>query len=479
MGDQALAGHLRLSTPERRVLFTIGFGTIVTAVDASAVNAVLPLIRDGLGTSIQAAGWIVLAELLATSGLLLAFGRLGDQRGHKRIYLAGFAVFLLGAALCARAGGVASLVVFRVLQGIGTAMLLSNSPAILVKHFSAKQRGQALGLRASFTYSGLVIGPAVGGWLAARYGWRSVFLMQLPAGLLALAFAWRMIPEDLPAQRRQRFDLPGAGVWLCALGALLLALNRGPAWGWNSGVVAVSLVAAAGLLAAFVIVERGNRDALIDLTLFGNPAFSAAVASLVLNFLCGYMLTFLLPFYLIQARHIGAATAGLLIAANALVRAVTAPFSGTWHDRIGSRLPVTLGLGVFACGLLMLSQLDERSSLAGIAVAITIAGIGSGMFVSPNNSMLMGAAPPSLQGVAAAILATSRTFGMAMGVAVASAILSPALAGRGDSGHAARLIHGVDTGFAVAAAIALLGAILCLAAPSGERRRSATPPVSG
>ena len=461
---QATPPSPRLSGPERYLALTAALGSFLTSLDASATNAVLPLIRGTFHTTIPMVQWVLLAELLVTSGLLLGFGQLGDQLGHKRIYLAGFRVFLCGCALCAAAPGVAPLIAFRIIQGIGTAMLLASSPALLVKHLPTARRGQALGLRASLIYLGLAAGPAAGGWLAGRYGWRAVFFMQLPVGLLGLKLAQRLIRDDPPATRPQRLDFPGAGTWTAGLAALLFGLNRGNAWGWTSPAVLLPLLISATLWIAFLRIERGNPDSMLDLALFGRSSFAWPAATLLLSFVSGYLVTFLLPFYMIQGRQMRPAAAGLLLAGSGLIRVAAAPLSGRWSDRIGSRLPATFGAGTLALGSFLLSRLTQDSSIVGVIAGVLIAGAGVGIFVPPNNSMLMGAAPGSRHGIAAGILATSRTVGMGVGVALAGIILSRALGNGLKAGSAEAILGASGRGFALAAVIALLTAMICAVA---------------
>jgi EmrB/QacA subfamily drug resistance transporter len=465
---EAAPPPVSLGKPERYLALTAALGSFLASLDASAVNTVLPLIRGAFHTTIPMVQWVILAELLGTSGLLLGFGRLGDQRGHKRIYLAGFRIFLSGCVFCAAAPGVVPLIAFRVIQGIGSAMLLASSPALLVMHLPTERRGQALGLRASLIYLGLAAGPAVGGWLAGRYGWRAVFFMELPVGLLGLTLTQRLIRDDPPATYPPRTDFPGAGAWTGGLAALLFGLNRGNAWGWTSPPVLLSLLISAMLLMAFLRMERGNPDSMVDLTLFDHSQFSLPVATLVLNFVSGYLLIFLLPFYLIQGRHMRPAAAGLLIAANGLIRVAAAPLSGRLSDRIGPPLPATFGAGMLALGAFLLSRLTQHSSMGSLIAGVLIAGFGIGIFVPPNNSMLMGAVPRSRRGIASGILATSRTVGMGVGVALAGIILPRALENSQKAGSPEVILGASAGGFAVAAAIALLTAMICAVAARSE-----------
>ena len=204
------------------VLFAIGVGTFMTALDSSVANTVLPVIGRSFHADVDTVEWVVTVYLLGISGLLLTFGRLGDLRGHRSVYLWGFGVFVSASALCGLAPSVASLVAFRAVQAIGAAMLMANSPAILTKHFPSSQRGQALGIQATMTYLGLCAGPSLGGWLTGHFGWRTVFYVNIPVGLAALVLSLRYVGHDRPVEKSQPqpFDLVGAATFMAGLVAL-------------------------------------------------------------------------------------------------------------------------------------------------------------------------------------------------------------------------------------------------------------------
>ena len=210
------------------VLVVIGVGSFMSALDASVVNTILPVLRTAFASNVAAIEWVVTVYLLVLTGLLLTFGRLGDLRGHKSIYVWGFGIFVAGSALSGMAWSDTTLVIFRGLQAIGGAMLASNSPAIVTGNIPPAQRGRAFGLVSTMTYLGLTVGPSLGGWLTQAIGWRSVFYINVPVGGLALALSLLFIPKDAPAESGQRFDLPGAGVFLVGLTAFMLGLNRAP-----------------------------------------------------------------------------------------------------------------------------------------------------------------------------------------------------------------------------------------------------------
>lgn len=444
------------------VLLAVGVGTFMSALDGSVVNTILPVVNYSFGTDVATIEWVITIYLLVVSALLLSFGRLGDLRGHKPVYVTGFAVFILGSALCGLAPTAPALIAFRALQALGAAMLFANSPAILTKNFPAAQRGQALGLQATMTYLGLTVGPSLGGWLANQFSWRAVFYINVPVGLLALLLSARLIPRDLPAEHAEPFDLAGAATFMAGLVALLFALNQGHAWGWTSPAIVGLLTAAVLLLALFLSIERRVPNPMLDLSLFERRVFSASAASAVLNYICVYSILFLLPFYLIQGRGLNPAQAGLLLTAQPLVMSITAPLSGTLSDRIGTRLLTTLGMLVLAAGLFLLSRLGPHSSLGTVAAALAVAGLGLGIFVSPNNSAMMGAAPRHRQGIAAGVLASARNVGMVLGVGLAGAILTTVLAHGSAGGSAAALFEAISTAFLVVTGVAGLGALTSL-----------------
>jgi EmrB/QacA subfamily drug resistance transporter len=338
-------------------------------------------------------------------------------------------------------------------------MLLANSPAILTKNFPPTQRGQALGLAATMTYLGLTVGPSLGGWLTSQYGWRAVFYINIPVGLLALLLSVRFIPRDAAAEQTERFDLAGAATFMAGLVALLLGLNQGHAWGWTSPAILSLLAAAVVLLSAFIVIERRVSTPMLDLGLFRVRLFSASTASAVLNYICLYTVLFLLPFYLIQARGLDPAQAGLILTAQPIIMAIVAPLSGTLSDRIGARLFSTAGMVVVAVGLFLLSRLGDHSPLGYVALALATVGLGTGLFVSPNNSALLGAAPLHRRGIASGILATARNVGMVLGVGLAGAVFTTVQAQAQAMGKAGAAFEGIRAGFLVAVGAAALGAL--------------------
>ncbi|MGI4787369.1 MAG: MFS transporter [Janthinobacterium lividum] len=451
------------------VLVAVGTGTFMSALDGSIANTVLPVLTHSLHGTVASVEWVITVYLLVTSALLLSAGRWGDLHGHKPMYLTGFALFILGSALCGLATIIPVLVTMRGLQALGATLLFASSPAIVTLNFPASRRGQALGLQATLTYLGLSTGPILGGWLTTHFSWHAVFYINVPVGLLAFGLSKRFIPEDAPRSSTARFDIPGAALFGLGLVALMLALNQGHAWGWVSAAVDGLLALAALLLTAFVLWERRTPSPMLDFGLFRDRSFSAATISALLNFVSLNGLLFLLPFYLISGRGLSAAQAGVIIAALPISMALVAPGSGWLSDRVGTALPATIGMILLAAGTLLLSRIGPHTSLHIAAAELALSGVGIGIFLSPNNSALMGSARRDQQGIASGIRATARNLGNVLGIGVVGAVFNSVLAHHEPQ---AALFPAVHAGLLTVCLAACLGVFA-----SAVRGRPRTRPV--
>lgn len=217
------------------MLLAVALGSMMSGLDSSISNTVLPVIASSLHADIATAQWVVSIYILVLSCFLLPFGRLGDLGGYRRMYLAGFGLFVVASATCGFASSVEMLIVARGIQAVGAAMLAANSPAILINAFPEAQRGKALGLQATAVYIGLALGPSLGGWLTAAFSWSAVFFVNVPIGVCALLLGARVLPPDpVRAERRESFDMLGALVFTLALVVLIFGLNQVHEWGWTS-----------------------------------------------------------------------------------------------------------------------------------------------------------------------------------------------------------------------------------------------------
>jgi MFS family permease len=286
-----------------------------------------------------------------------------------------------------------------------------------------------------------------------------VFYINLPVGIIAIWLSLHFLPLDSVYGRVEHFDYYGAATFILGLGALLLGLNQGNEWGWTSLPTLLFLSGAIISLVIFFYLESHVKYPMLDLSLFLNRSFSLATVSAVINYIGIYSSIFLMPYYLIQAKGFTPAQAGLILTAQPLVMAVIAPISGTLSDRIGSRLPTIFGMAVLSAGLFLLSRLGAQSEASTMMIALAVVGCGTGAFISPNNSALMGSAPKSRQGIAAGILATARNFGMVLGVGIAGAVYTTVL------GHQGEVFKALETSFLVSSLIAVIGIFTSMTRP--------------
>lgn len=452
----------------RLVLLVVGLGTFIGALSGSTVNLALPAIGEQMSISIDIAGWVVSAYLLAVTVLLLVAGRVGDLVGHRSVYLAGFGLFGLSSLACGLSGGFPALVALRLAQGAGGAMIMATAPALLTTTFPDTQRGRALGMLATATYTGLAVGPLLGGWILGTLGWRWIFFLNIPVTLAIVTMGIAFLPAR-SERETPPYDWVGTVTLLAGMPLALLAISQGGRWGWGSAPTLGCAASGALLLAAFTWNEWRSRSPLLALGLFRSRIFTGAVLSALANYVALFVPIILLPYYLMEALGIEPMRAGLVLSAQPLVMAVVASPSGRLSDRIGSRGLATAGMLVLAAGLAGMSLVGPHTDHLVIALWLAVMGLGTGIFISPNSSALMGSAPRTQQGVAGGVLAVARNLGMMIGVACATTVFHAA---GGTTGHEWRPLdyRALSIALVFASGVCVLGAV---AAALRGRRPSA------
>lgn len=467
------------------ILLAVSLGSFMSTLDGSIVNIALPAIQAQFGLDLTGVEWVVVAYLLVSGSLLLPVGRLGEVLTFKRVYLGGFALFTAASLACGAAPTAEILVAARVVQAIGAAALAAMGPAIVTRTFGAGERGKALGLNGVSVSLGLSLGPALGGLLTATASWRAVFLVNLPVGILAMIWAWRILPET-PRGAGQRFDPVGAALSGLALFALLVALSQGDSWGWASAPVLGLIVLAAVLGLTFMLAERRSDQPLIDLTLFRIRPFAFGLASVVVAFTGMFTATFLLPWLLERANGLSAAETGLLLTPVPIAMALVAPFAGSAADRWGPAIPASTGMVLIVAALLSLTTLPAAVAAPDLVPRLVLLGVGQGLFMSPNSSAIMGSVPGRRVGTASGVLAQMRVVGQAVGIAVAAAVVETRLpvhlagvAGApGPADQAMALTSAIHDSFVVAAVICSIGIVTSLVRGGGRRTDAAAMPAS-
>lgn len=406
-----------------QILIAIAIGTFMGPLDSSVVNIALPTIRAGFHTSLGTVEWVIMSYLLVISSLILTYGRLGDLYGHKRIYLSGFVIFTAGSLLCGMAPTIALLITFRALQAIGAGMMMAMGPAIITDVTPPRNRGKSLGIIAVSVSVALTTGPVLGGFLTARFGWPSIFFINLPIGIIGSLWAAKVIPS-IKGRQVESFDIKGAVTIFLALISLLIPLSYAEKTGWRNPYILGSLALGLGLLVLFVFMENRIKFPMVDLSLFRNRLFAMGNLSALINYMAAFSVILVMPFYLQQLRQMSPSQAGLMLIPTPLATMIVAPISGAISDRVDTRYLSSLGMAVTAFGMWLLSNLHINSSPLSIIVALVIIGLGGGMFQTPNNSAIMGTVPPNRRGIASSFLATMRNIGMVLGVAISGALFS-------------------------------------------------------
>ena len=404
------------------VLFLVSIGVFMATLDSSIVNISLPTIARDFGVPLSGAiEWVIIAYLVATVAVLLTAGRLADMIGRKVVWSMGLIVFTVGSALCGAAQNLAFLIATRAFQGIGGALIMAVSPAMLTNAFPASERGRALGLNAVVVALGVSAGPALGGIITAYFTWRWIFYVNVPIGIIGVIATLVLLTERMH-RKPGRFDPLGAIALAIGLACLTAALSFGQELGWFSLPILTALIISVISLALLPFVESRVSNPIISRSLLNNRVFSLSLLSLILNFMSLFAVSFMLPFYLEQLRHFPTQVSGLLLTPLPLTIAVLAPFAGRLSDRIGSRWLAPAGMAIACTGLILLTTLNQSSSTWEIIWHLVIIGVGQAIFQSPNNSTLLGSAPRELQGSASGFLATGRTLGQSVSVALAGAV---------------------------------------------------------
>ena len=451
-----------------RVFPVLALGTIMATLDISVVNIALPTLSRSFGVPLTTVEWVVLAYVLAITGLLLALGRIADRYGRRRVYGLGLALFTFASALCAAAPGARALIAARTLQGLGAAMMTANSAALLIVSFSPAERGRALGAFGAAVGVGLALGPPLGGALVQHLSWRWIFLINLPLGLFALALLRSRVPPDPPSPPGSRLPLSRALSWCAALVLVTLGLSRGPARGWDGAGVGPLFGLAAACLLLFALLERRSADPLLPIADLKGPLGIAVTLTLLGN-LVSIAVAFHLPLYLEEVLGFGAGRSGAWLAVLPVSALVLAPLAGRWSDRWGARPLTVAGFVLTAVGLLLLAGVGVDPRPAHLFAGMGGVGVGQGLFAVPNSRALLGAVPPERLGLANGLQGTMRNLGISGGAALTAALLATRFAAHGGgtleagalaaSGRAA-FVQATQETYLVMAAISLLGAVL-------------------
>ncbi len=381
----------------------------------SSITIALPSIGSELAMDAISLGWVATTYLLAAAMFLVPFGRIADIYGRKRIFTYGILTYTVASMLSAIATSAAMLIASRVLQGIGGAMIFSTGVAILASVFPAEERGKALGINVAAVYLGLSLGPFLGGLLTEHFGWRSIFVLNVPLGLIIIAFIFWKLKGEWAEAKGEKFDITGSVIYSLMLIAIMYGFTRLPdmSGAWLIVIGAVGVV-------AFVKWETKVKSPVLNIALFrNNTVFALSNLAALINYSATFAVAFLLSLYLQYIKGLSPQSAGLILVAAPVVQAVFSPLAGRLSDRIEPRIVASAGMGLTATGLVLFTSLSEKTSLGFIVASLVVLGFGFALFSSPNTNAVMSSVEKRFYGVASGTLATMRQIGMTFSMGMA------------------------------------------------------------
>ncbi len=406
-------------------LIVIMIGVLIAAVDTTIVILALPVMRAELHVGFASVVWVVLGYLLVITLLATQVGRLGDMFGRVRMYEAGFLIFVLGSALCALSWNEASIVVFRLVQGIGGAFISANSGAIIADIFPPNQRGRAYGYTSIGWNVGAVLGILAGGVLVTYLSWRWIFWINVPIGAVALVLALRALPSDHGYHHRD-LDIPGMATLGAALFSLLWAMVQLTTAAFDA-TITLWLAAGVVLLLLFGWLESRAKDPMVPLSLFRVPTLTPSFLASFFQGLANFAVLFLITMYLQGVRGLSPLDGALLLVPGYLIGSVTGPIAGRLADRLGPVIPATVGLAIQIVAMLLYFSLGLTTPLWVVSAISIVNGLGSGGFFPANNAAVMKAAPKKVFGVASGMLRTFSNVGMVFSFSTALLVAAHAL----------------------------------------------------
>jgi EmrB/QacA subfamily drug resistance transporter len=465
---------LAIFSEERRKWWTlaaVSFGLFMIMLDNTVVNVALPSIQEDLGATLSELQWIVTGYALTFAALMLIGGKLADAYGRRLIFVIGIVIFTLASLWCGLSATSEMLIVARIVQGAGAALMNPATLSIISATFPPKQRGAAIGIWAGVSALALAIGPLVGGLLTEHLSWHWIFFVNVPVGVVAIVASLLLITESKD-ETHESLDLPGLGTSALGLFALTYGLIEANAYGWTSARIVGSFAVAVISLVSFVVIERRRRYPMLDLTLFRSGTYTGANVSMLLVALSMFGVFFFVSLYMQNVLGYSAVQAGAAFLPMTVLIILIAPIAGKASDRFGSRWLMTIGMVLLGVQLLYFSQLTTTSDFWNLLPGFILGGFGMAMAMTPTAAAAIRAVPVHKSGVGSAVLNAMRQVGGSIGIALMGAIVAAQASGRpGAEGFMA----GFERALIVASVIAFAGSIVAFALVRQEKEQVTAP----
>ena len=415
------------STSKSAILFSICMAHFLNPFMLSAVGIALPVIGREFAASALQLGLVEMTFMLSMAIFLLAMGRLGDIHGRRKVFQLGLLLFAFSGGLISLSNSIEMLIALRFLQGLGGAMVNATTMAILVAAFEPQERGKALGIAIASVYAGISCGPFVGGFMVELFGWRSLFYLMVPFGLLTYLVTWIKIKQEWADSKGEPFDWKGALVYAPSILLLVYGVTH---LKYNPGLWGLLILATVGLLLFFLVEKRVPYPMLDIRLLLENRVFALSNLAALFNYAATFGVTFFLSLYLQLVKGMGPHQAGTILIVQPIVQTLLSPICGRLSDRVPASILATLGMGSGAVGLAVAANLSADSSVTQVVLLLIFLGLGFALFSSPNVSMIMGSVQPRYLGVASGLSASMRTFGMLTSMTIITVIFSYLMQGK-------------------------------------------------
>ena len=470
------------------VFAAVGLGSFTGVMTFGTVNVALPTIAGYFETDLPTVQWVVIAQTLTVSALLLPMGRLSDMVGRKQVYIAGLLLLMSASVFAATSNSVFMLVLSRVVQGMGAAMTQGTGMAMIASVFPEDERGKGIGTHMSVIGSGGMVGPVLGGILVSTLGWRWVFLVNLPLASIALVGALLLMDSKLffRESRGVRFDWPGAAMSTAALVTFLMLMTNGYRLGWGSPAIVSAGLLFMALLAGFIWWELRAPAPMLDLSLFKHRVFTLGVLASFMSFLGVASVRFIMPFFLQGVLGYKPSQVGLIMLPTAITMTIVGPIAGRLSDRYGYRVFNVAGLLLASAGIFTISRVSETTPLPMIIGAMVMQSAGTGLFGAPNSASIFSSAEGSRHGVVAALLSLVRNSANVTSIAVATAVVAATMVSMGyvpdlsnvsggeDAGLQRSFVSGMNVLYLVMGFLLMVGAVASFLkgpAPAGAGRQ--------
>ncbi|HVP78014.1 MAG TPA: MFS transporter [Thermodesulfobacteriota bacterium] len=408
---------------KRITLFVVTLAAFLTPFDGSAVNIALPSIGKEFSMDAVSLGWVATAYLLASAMFLVPFGRVADIYGRKKVFTLGILVFTAASFSMVLCGSGAMLICLRIAQGFGSAMIFGTGVALLISIFPPQERGKALGINVAAVYLGLSVGPFLGGLLTSHFGWRSIFLVNVPLGLLAMALVSYKLRDEWAEAKGEKFDLSGSIIYCLGLIAIIYGFSSFSQWGAmvSSGLILLGVLG----IFAFIAWEMKVKNPVLNVELFrGNRVFVLSNLAAFIHYGATFAVAFFLSLYLQYIQKLDPQSAGTILVFQPVVMAVCSPFAGRLSDRIEPRIVASMGMALSAAGLFLLAFLQGSTTLEFVIADLILLGLGFALFSSPNTNAVMSSVEKRFYGVASGTLGTMRLTGQVLSMGIAMLIFA-------------------------------------------------------